>query len=64
MIDKIKCHKCTVIEYNLFEKCIDRTCLKKATSYGIRSVLTIMVDGKISVRGKPTETRLRHYIVL
>jgi hypothetical protein len=64
LIDRVKCGKCTLIEYNLFERCEDKICLEKARKYGIRAVPTMVVNGKIAVEGKPTETQVRHYIGL
>lgn len=64
LIERVKCNKCTVIEYNLYEKCVDRTCLGRARHYGIRQVPTVVVDGEVAIRGKPTGAQLRHYMRL
>ncbi|MCJ2562575.1 MAG: hypothetical protein LN417_00615, partial [Candidatus Thermoplasmatota archaeon] len=30
IIERVKCGKCTVTEYNLFQRCEDKVCLEKA----------------------------------
>lgn len=62
LIEQVKCEECTVIEYNLYEKCADRTCLERARHYSIRQVPTVVVDGKVVLRRKPTEAQLKHYL--
>ncbi|MCJ2670027.1 MAG: thioredoxin family protein [Thermoplasmata archaeon] len=64
IIKRVGYGKCTVTEYNLFERCEDKVCLEKAKEYGIRAVPTMVVDGKVAVQGRPTERQVRHYLGL
>jgi glutaredoxin len=64
LVERVKCEKCTLTEYNLYEKCADRTCLELARHYGVKQVPTVVVDGEVAIRGKPTEAQLRHYLKL
>ena len=48
------CPECSIKVYNLYEKCEDLTCVKKAEEYGVRAVPTIVVDGQTKIEGKPT----------
>ncbi|MFQ5885253.1 MAG: thioredoxin family protein [Thermoplasmata archaeon] len=64
IIQRVKCPKCTVTEYNLFERCEDKTCLEKAREYKIRAVPTMVVDGRVAVEGRPSENQVRHYLGL
>ncbi|TET45658.1 thioredoxin family protein [candidate division TA06 bacterium] len=57
LVNKIACPSCDVTVYDLKEKG-----LEKAREYGVSSVPTVVVDGKIldcCKRGKPTEEDLR-----
>ncbi|MEW6408767.1 MAG: thioredoxin family protein [Nitrospirota bacterium] len=57
LVKKISCPSCDMTVYNLNEKGMD-----KAREYGINSVPTVVVDGKIldcCVRRKPTEVDLK-----
>jgi hypothetical protein len=64
IIKRVGYGKCTVTEYNLFQRCEDKVCLEKAKKYGIRAVPTMVVDGKVAVQGRPTERQVRHYLGL
>lgn len=64
IVERVKCPKCNLTEYNLFERCEDKVCLEKAKKYGIRAVPTVVVNGRIAVQGRPTEAQIRHYIGL
>ncbi len=57
LVRKLACPSCDVIIYNLKEEGMD-----KAKKYGVTSVLTVVVNGKIldcRARGKPTEADLK-----
>ena len=57
LVKKLSCPSCDVKVYNLKEGGMD-----KVKQYGISSVPTVVVDGKIAEcckRGKPTEADLR-----
>jgi len=57
LVNKIACPSCDVTVYDLKKKG-----LEKAREYGVSSVPTVVVDGKIldcCKRGKPTEEDLR-----
>ncbi len=57
LVKKLSCPSCDMRIYNLKESGID-----KAKEYGITSVPTVVVDGKVldcCKRGKPTEADLK-----
>ncbi len=57
LVKKLSCQSCDVKVYNLKEGGMD-----KAREYGINSVPTVVVDGKLAeccIRSKPTEADLR-----
>jgi glutaredoxin len=56
------CSKCTVIEYNIREKCKTGVCLKKAREYGIKAVPTIIIDRKNIIEGKPSIQQFKEII--
>ncbi len=57
LVNELACSSCDVTVYNLKEDGMD-----KAREYGVTSVPTVVVNGKIldsCVRGKPTPEDLR-----
>ena len=58
IVNQAKCDECTVIERNISEDC-GCGCIDKAREYGIRTIPTIVIDGKIAIEGKPTVERVR-----
>lgn len=57
LVKEVSCEACDVTVYNLNEDGMD-----KANEYGVTSVPTVVVDGKIldsCKRGKPTREDLR-----
>lgn len=59
LINEIKCCCCDVKVYDIKQQCDTKECLNKADEYGIKSVPTIVVDGKIAIEGKPTIEELK-----
>ncbi len=52
------CPECKVIE----RRCAGEACCEEAVRYGIRTVPTVVVDGKIAFEGKPTREEARRLI--
>lgn len=50
LIKKEACTECEVIE----RRCSGEECCGPAKDYGIKAVPTVVVDGKITIVGKPT----------
>lgn len=50
LIKKEACSECEVIE----RRCSGEECCEPAKDYGIKAVPTVVVDGKITIVGKPT----------
>lgn len=50
LIKKEACSECEVVEH----RCSGDECCQPAKNYNIKAVPTIVVDGKITVVGKPT----------
>lgn len=50
LIKKVACTECEVIE----RRCSGEECCGPANDYGIKAVPTVVVDGKITIVGKPT----------
>ena len=56
MVKKLACSSCNVTIYDLSNPCESKECIEKSKVYGINSVPTIVVDGKVvecCQRGKP-----------
>jgi alkyl hydroperoxide reductase subunit AhpF len=53
------CEECTIIEYNIREKCESEICLEKAREYGIKAVPTVVIDGKIVLQGRQTVQQIK-----
>ncbi len=47
LVQDIACPDCDVTIYDISEPCESRECLEKSKAYGITSVPTVVVDGKI-----------------
>ena len=58
IIDQAQCDECTVIERNISKDC-GCGCLDKAREYGLKTIPTIVIDGKVAIEGKPTVERVR-----
>jgi glutaredoxin len=62
-VEELACPDCKVTIYDLSNPCKSKECLEKVKTYGVSSVPTIVIDGKIAdccERGKPDrETLLR-----
>lgn len=50
LIKKEACSECEIIE----RRCSGDECCQPAKDYGIKAVPTIVIDGKITIVGKPT----------
>jgi len=61
LVKALACPGCEVAVYDISEPCESRECIEKAKTYGITSVPTVVVDGKIAdccKRGKPDRDAL------
>ena len=61
LVQELACPSCDVAIYNLQDPCDSKECIDKAKEYGITSVPTVVVDGKIvdcCQRGKPDKASL------
>jgi glutaredoxin len=61
LVKELACPSCEVTIYDLSKPCESNECLEKAKKYGISSVPTVFVDGKIAeccVREKPNREAL------
>jgi len=47
LVKELACPSCEVTVYNIAEPCESKECIDKAKDYGITSVPTVVVDGKI-----------------
>lgn len=47
LVKELACPSCEVNIYNLAEPCDSEECIKKAKKYGVNSVPTVVIDGKI-----------------
>ena len=64
MIRKTACSECTITEYNIREKCESEVCIRKAEEYGVKAVPTLIIDGKITIEGKPTISQIKEALKL
>jgi len=64
IVRKVKCEGCSLTEYNIKERCESKICLKKEQQYGIKAVPTIVIDGKIAIKGKPTAKQVKEALGL
>lgn len=56
LVKELACPSCEVMVYDLSNPCETKECIEKSKEYGINSVPTVVVDGKIVEccrRGKP-----------
>jgi len=61
LVRELTCPNCEVTVYDISEPCESKECIDKARAYGITSVPTVVVDGKIAEcckRGKPDKGAL------
>ena len=60
-VKELACQSCEVIVYDISEPCESKECIEKSKAYGITSVPTVVIDGKIAdccKRGKPDREAL------
>lgn len=48
LVKELACPDCEVVVYDLSNLCESKECLDKAKAYGVSSVPTVVVDGKIA----------------
>ena len=48
LVNELACPHCEVKIYNLAKPCESKECIDKAKAYGVTSVPTVVVDGKIA----------------
>ena len=61
MVKELACPSCDVTVCDLSSPCESKECIEKSKTYGINSVPTVVVDGKIVAccqRGKPNREAL------
>jgi len=61
LVKELACPNCDVTVYDLSNPCETKECIEKSKTYGINSVPTVVVDGKIvecCQRGKPNKEML------
>jgi glutaredoxin len=62
LVNELACPSCEVKVYNLAQPCQSKECIDKAKAYGITSVPTVVIDGKIAEccqGGKPDKEALK-----
>ena len=64
LLRETTCSECTIIEYNIREKCESKICLEKAREYSIKTVPTIIIDEKKIIEGKPSLQQFKETISL
>jgi len=64
VIQGATCSECTITEYDIREKCENETCVRKAKEYGVKAVPTIVIDGKITIEGRPTIHQIKEELGL
>ena len=47
LVKELACPSCDVTVYDLSNPCESKACIEKSKAYGINSVPTVVVDGKI-----------------
>ncbi len=61
LLKDMACSSCEVSVYDLSNPCESKECIEKSKSYGVTSVPTVVIDGKIvecCKRGKPDKEAL------
>jgi DNA-binding transcriptional MerR regulator len=61
LVKELACPSCELTVYDLANPCASKECIDKAKTYGINSVPTVVVDGKVldcCKRGKPDRETL------
>ena len=48
IVKDLACPSCDVTVYDLNAKCATKECVRKAKQYGIKSVPTVVIDGKLA----------------
>lgn len=48
LVKELACPSCEVSIYNLAEPCDSEECIEKAKKYGVTSVPTVVIDGKVT----------------
>ena len=47
LVNELSCGSCDVTVYDLIKQCDNKSCLNKATEYGVTRVPAVVVDGKL-----------------
>ncbi len=47
LVKELACPSCEVTVYDLSNPCDSKECIDKARSYGVNSIPTVVIDGKI-----------------
>jgi len=61
LVKELACPNCEVTVYDLSNPCESKECIEKSKAYGINSVPTVVVNGKVvecCQRGKPDKQAL------
>ena len=61
LVKELACPDCTITVYDLANPCESKECIEKSKAYGVHSVPTVVIDGKIvecCKRGKPDREAL------
>jgi hypothetical protein len=61
LVKELACPSCDVTIYDLSSSCKTKECIEKSKAYGIHSIPTVVVDGKITEccqSGKPNKETL------
>ncbi len=61
LVKDIACPNCDVTVYDMSDPCDSKECIEKSKMYGVKSVPTVVVDGKIvdcCARGKVSKESL------
>jgi len=61
IVREAKCPECTLTEYNILQK---TEYLERARKYRVKAVPSIVVDGKLAIKGKPTVQNVKKVLGL